>query len=496
MPTRTEQLSDQSTPKKHLTHARGGKNLALALLSAMGLASAAHAQIDVGPVVDPSTGDRYYRTASLPLGAIWSWADYLRGNTANLENSSQAAWVLNNVIRAGGNTQSTYVGLGDWMSEGQLLWENGDELTFTSWAPGQPNNTAANDFTVVDPATGNWTLVSSAQWAPGVIRVSGPIHVPREYPTIQAAINAAVEGQTIEVDMGFYSEKIDFNGKRLVVRSIRGAEFTTIVSVGQGLGVNINSINSEGAGLHGFTITQSGENTDWLVVARNKSVVSGCRISNPTGGGVLLSQEAVLSDSLLVGNNVAVMGESGATPGRTTVQNCTVVGNTIGVVATSYGQPSTVLFLNSVTRSNTVPFTSNPGGALVYRSNVIAEGAVGGPNLNATPQFVGAPGANGTFELTDDYRLAAGSPGIDAGHNGLRKIVPATAQNFDLGGTPRYLDTPEVQDTGAGPGPMCDTGAYEHVYVAPEYCPGDFDRDGFVDFFDFDAFVQAFEEGC
>jgi hypothetical protein len=40
-----------------------------------------------------------------------------------------------------------------------------------------------------------------------------------------------------------------------------------------------------------------------------------------------------------------------------------------------------------------------------------------------------------------------------------------------------------------------DVGAFEHNPTVP-ICAIDFNGDGFVDFFDYDAFVQGFEEGC
>ncbi len=43
--------------------------------------------------------------------------------------------------------------------------------------------------------------------------------VPQEYPTIQSAINAAVDGDTVLVDDGHYYERISFLGKKIIVTS-------------------------------------------------------------------------------------------------------------------------------------------------------------------------------------------------------------------------------------------------------------------------------------
>ena len=56
-----------------------------------------------------------------------------------------------------------------------------------------------------------------------------------------------------------------------------------------------------------------------------------------------------------------------------------------------------------------------------------------------------------------DLRLAAGSPCIDAGDNA---DVPSWIVT-DLDGEPRFQDDPRVRDTGDGPAPVVDMGAFE-----------------------------------
>ena len=425
-----------------------------------------------------------------------SLASSYGGVLTNVESAAQNTWILQNVVQAGGNTVRAYIGLSDDVTEGLLGWMNGDRLGFANWASGEPSNVQTRDFTVMNATSGAWSMAEGTALLPVVFRVSGPIRVPTEYPTIQQAISAAIDGQTIEVLPGVYTEKLDYQGKRLMIRSVEGASITTIVNPSQGPGVIINPVNSVGAGLHGFTVTQSGSNPFVLIYVQGRATISGCRISNPTGFAVQMIDEAVLSDSLIVGSGVAVLSEAGAQASRNTVQNCTIAGNNRGIAVQTVGPPATLTLLNSVTIANVAPFAAGAGANILFLSNVIAEGPVGGPNLNASAQFANAPGGNGVYDVTDDYRLLPGSPGIDAGNNGLRKIIPAVAQAFDVGGMPRYIDAPDVVNTGAGPGPICDTGAHEFEPVPQTFCPGDFNRDGFIDFFDFDEFIVAFEVGC
>src|SRR5437867_11657103 len=54
------------------------------------------------------------------------------------------------------------------------------------------------------------------------------INVPASQPTIQAAINAASNGDTVLVEPGTYRENINFMGKAITVPSSGGPAVTTI----------------------------------------------------------------------------------------------------------------------------------------------------------------------------------------------------------------------------------------------------------------------------
>jgi hypothetical protein len=82
-------------------------------------------------------------------------------------------------------------------------------------------------------------------------------------------------------------------------------------------------------------------------------------------------------------------------------------------------------------------------------------------NINADPLFVDAD--------NDDLHLLPASPCIDAGDN---TAVPAGVTT-DLDGNPRFVDQPEVPDTGNGAAPIVDMGALEADYleVAMKFTP-------------------------
>ncbi len=81
------------------------------------------------------------------------------------------------------------------------------------------------------------------------------IRVPADRPTIQAAIDASVSGDTVLVAPGTYREAIDFNGKIITVESEQGPAVTVIDATGQPTVVTFKSGETRDAILSGFTIT-------------------------------------------------------------------------------------------------------------------------------------------------------------------------------------------------------------------------------------------------
>jgi predicted outer membrane repeat protein len=176
------------------------------------------------------------------------------------------------------------------------------------------------------------------------------LNVPAQYPTIQAAINAAATGDEIVVADGLYTgtgnRDLDFGGKDITIRSAGGNPSACIIDCEySGRGFYFHGGETAAAVVEGFTIRngRATENSpgDWYgggVYCSNSSpTLTNCTISGnsavatiliSSGGGVYGSSSA--SPTLIgctITDNVAAYG-GGVTCGTgTTLINCTISGN-------------------------------------------------------------------------------------------------------------------------------------------------------------------------
>jgi len=111
--------------------------------------------------------------------------------------------------------------------------------------------------------------------------------VPTQYPTIQAAINAAESGDIVTVRPGTYNERLDIGGRNITLRSLLGPTATIIDPQGVG-GVVVQSTNAAANGwvLQGFTIRNGLDSG--LYVSGVTATVRNCKFINnqaSRGGG-------------------------------------------------------------------------------------------------------------------------------------------------------------------------------------------------------------------
>ena len=187
------------------------------------------------------------------------------------------------------------------------------------------------------------------------------LHVPIEYPTIQAAINAASKGETVLVADGVYqgqgNRDLDFGGKAITVQSEYGPEFCVIDCQG--------SVDEPRCGFY----FHNGEEAD--------SVVSGFTITGGhaeyigyIGGGIVCHESDPTIEDCILANNVGVYGGGIADINSSpTVTNCQFIGNVahlMGGGMDNYNNSHPIVtnctFINNITDST---YSDEYGGGAV-----------------------------------------------------------------------------------------------------------------------------------
>lgn len=171
------------------------------------------------------------------------------------------------------------------------------------------------------------------------------IHVPANYSTIQAGIDASVNGDIVLVAPGTYVENIRFNGKAITLKSAQGPEVTVIdggspADPDFGSAILLMDGETFSSSVQGFTISQ-GTGTKFGSSSLNKygggiccydtspyildNIITGNTADY--GGGIYSSK----TQTLIYGNRIEYnldAGAGGGFYGTATIQNCHIEGNT------------------------------------------------------------------------------------------------------------------------------------------------------------------------
>ena len=287
--------------------------------------------------------------------------------------------------------------------------------------------------------------------------------VPVEYTSIQSAINAAADGDSVLVEPGTYAERVNFKGRAVVVQSTMGPDSTWID--GGGVDACVVMWSGEGAGsvLDGFTLYDGRyeygagvhlngaeptlRNLRFLdcnaatsgggiyALGPSSPVIESCSFLNCTatdfGGGIAAYRASLTVErSIFSENSAATGGGIWVSRGTSLILNCTLdqnvatvgahgafqdssnatLSNTIAVHATSSG-----LWADATT-SATVRYCDVWGNALDFDGLSAGEGCI-----SEDPGF-----------LPDSHDLSEASPCIDAGDPGDLP-PPGGGERIDIG---------------------------------------------------------------
>ncbi len=248
-------------------------------------------------------------------------------------------------------------------------------------------------------------LLAAGAWCgPGV---GATLHVPGDYATIQAAIDAATKGDVVLVADGIYTghgnRDIDFGGRLITVRSANGPDTCTIDCGG-----------SEAEPHRGFWF-HSGESS--LAIVEGFTIRNGWQ---ELGGGIRCDGSSPTIADCTITENVADVpitdGYGGglySNGGSPTVTGCTIAYNTAGPVVglaggggAYFGDGSPTITDCTVAWNYTSGGAAHGGGFYLSGGSPLIMNCEFAENVTFTPNLGGVGGSGGGIYST------AGSPTI------------------------------------------------------------------------------------
>jgi parallel beta-helix repeat protein len=272
--------------------------------------------------------------------------------------------------------------------------------------------------------------------------------VPGEFPTIQAAMTAAQNGDTVLVADGTYTgpgnNNLYFYGKVFTVRSENGPENCTIDCGGDTVGFWFD-FNPPETVVDGFTITNGGgyPGGGMYMYYDGNPTIRNCIItgnsSGPSGGGGILLEGAfpTIINCTITGNTASSVGGGGiyCLMSNPTITNCVITGNTTTGAGVYCAEGSNPTITNSILWGDTPEeIYVDAFSTIVVRYSDVQGDWEGDGNINADPAFVAGP--LGPFYLS---QIAAGqaldSPCVDAGdpNSPLTEDTTRTDHELDTG---------------------------------------------------------------
>lgn len=282
---------------------------------------------------------------------------------------------------------------------------------------------------------------------------STELRVPQDYPTLQAAIDAAPDGGTVLLSPGTHTGGIIIENKSLTLRSTDPDDPAVVAgTVISGNNTNpaiiINGNGSNTVTVEGFTVTEGKASSDLSLCGGGiyitgastnirKNVISGN--SARRGAGIYITNAFATIEFNQIANNTAdhngggICGDSGSSP---IINNNTISGNRAN--GTNYWNGGGGLWLETSVELNNNTITGN-----------IASGAGGGIHaasyLKVNNCTISSNSGNWGGGIFSDSNQVVSKDTVyynNSGYNGYAIYLGFTASYGDLGGNSFSGNTP------------------------------------------------------
>ncbi len=276
------------------------------------------------------------------------------------------------------------------------------------------------------------------------------------YPTIQAAINAAANGDTVAVGPGLYIEPVSFIGKGITVRGTQGPEVTVIQAPTPDFNV-VSFVSGEPstALLEGFTLRRGNfgvnmittsptirsniiaENRMGVLIRSSSPLVQGNTIvSNTVNGGIFIQGAA---NAQIIGNNISHNIDTSS-------------GGGAAIEMFTAGLPvirNNLISFNSATSGGGVLTMVNFSDALIEQNLIIRNNAGNNGTITwlAPSSVAGARVINNTIAYnTSSVAAGIAADGLDTGAQIINNIIYAEGSQTGIWvGSSNDLNLPQIR---------------------------------------------------
>jgi parallel beta-helix repeat protein/predicted outer membrane repeat protein len=335
----------------------------------------------LGYYEDPCAREFWSKAIWVPVGTEWKRAERLEARIYNAPyDSSYYVWAKFGYKKVG-DPDWYYPGGGPgWF----LLVNSGwTKIFLDEPSPGEFDSLEAIAITIGAYFNEGNIYVD---WVRGILP-SKILRVPSEYPTIKAAIDAAVDGDTILVAPGTYTgdgnRDLLIINKSIVLKSETGPQATIIDCQGGWLnyhgGISIYSDTSGGVVVDGFTIRNAyreGEGqfyTAGIYLSNSNSTIRNCILEDNKWHGIYcINSEPVIENCVFRGNVGSLGGGIYSDYANPQIRNCLFDGNTATRGGAIYAWENLFLMVENCTFVNNSADSS--GGAIWFSSSASESG--------------------------------------------------------------------------------------------------------------------------
>ena len=124
--------------------------------------------IFVGPVTNPANAHLYYLINSQSWSNAEEQAISLGGHLVTLNDAAEQDFVYTNFANYGSSPHNLWIGLRrNAVDYNEFVWASGQPITYTHWAPGEPNNCGGSEpkgmiYAPSSPVAGLWNDATEA----------------------------------------------------------------------------------------------------------------------------------------------------------------------------------------------------------------------------------------------------------------------------------------------------------------------------------------------